>query len=113
MNNISDSNDFANRCAKQGFTIIRFGTSPSDNVDREKNGIKDFKDEVKKQSRRKKEHLEKEVIIEQISDEKNIVGINNVEEKAAESSITEVITIDSSNMKEVVSPKRKIQIIKK
>ena len=43
MNNIDDVNAFANRCAMQGFNIVKFGLSPKDNVERENNGIKDIK----------------------------------------------------------------------
>jgi len=42
LNEIKDVNDFANRCALQGFNIIKFGTSPMDNIIRENNGIKDI-----------------------------------------------------------------------
>ena len=43
FNGIEDINAFANRCAMQGFNIVKFGVSPKDNIDRENNGIKDFK----------------------------------------------------------------------
>ena len=42
LNEIEDINAFANRCAMQGFNIVKFGVSPKDNVDRENNGIKDI-----------------------------------------------------------------------
>ena len=51
-NEIEDVNAFANRCLSQGFNIVKFGVSPSDNKERENNGIKDFK---KNESRKKKE----------------------------------------------------------
>ena len=40
-NSIEDVNAFANRCVLQGLNIILYGTSPTDNVEREKGGIKD------------------------------------------------------------------------
>ena len=43
LNDIDDINAFANRCALQGFNIIKFGVSPKDNIERENNGIKDIK----------------------------------------------------------------------
>ena len=43
LNEIEDINAFANRCLSQGFNIIKFGTSPKDNVERESKGIKDIK----------------------------------------------------------------------
>lgn len=43
LNEIDDINAFANRCALQGFNIIKFGVSPKDNIERENNGIKDIK----------------------------------------------------------------------
>ena len=52
MNNIEDINAFANRCATQGFNIVKYGLSPKDNVERETKGIKDIKNE---KSRKKKE----------------------------------------------------------
>ena len=48
LNNIEDINAFANRCATQGFNILKYGMSPGDNINRENNGIKDFKDESRK-----------------------------------------------------------------
>lgn len=43
INEIEDINAFANRCLSQGFNIIKYGVSPTDNKEREENGIKDFK----------------------------------------------------------------------
>ena len=57
-NNIDDVNSFANRCATQGFNIVKYGLSPGDNIERENNGIKDFKNE--KGTRKKKEQQSKE-----------------------------------------------------
>lgn len=53
-NGIDDVNAFANRCTMQGFNIVKYGTSPMDNVKRENNGIKD----IKKNERVKKEDIE-------------------------------------------------------
>jgi hypothetical protein len=53
VNGIEDINAFANRCATQGLSIIKYGVSPGDNIDRENKGIKDFKNE--RQTRKKKE----------------------------------------------------------
>jgi hypothetical protein len=52
LNEIEDINAFANRCLSQGFNIVKFGVSPSDNKERENNGIKDFN---KNEGRKKKE----------------------------------------------------------
>ncbi len=57
-NNIDDVNAFANRCATQGFNIAKYGLSPGDNIERENNGIKDFRNE--KGTRKKKEQQPKE-----------------------------------------------------
>ena len=35
LNEIEDINAFANRCLSQGFNIVKYGTSPSDNSERE------------------------------------------------------------------------------
>ena len=57
LNNIEDINAFANRCATQGFNIVKFGLSPKDNIERENNGIKDIKNE---KSRKKKDPVTKD-----------------------------------------------------
>ena len=41
-NGISDLNAFANRCALNGLNILKYGTSPSDNLDRERKGVSDY-----------------------------------------------------------------------
>ena len=48
LNGIDDINNFANRCAAQGFNIVKYGLSPADNIKRENNGIKDLKNESRK-----------------------------------------------------------------
>jgi hypothetical protein len=58
MNGIEDTNAFANRCATQGFNIVKFGLSPKDNIERENNGIKDIKNERK--PKKKKELVTKD-----------------------------------------------------
>lgn len=60
-NDIEDVNAFANRCATQGFNIAKYGLSPGDNIERENNGIKDFK---KNEHRRKTETRREESPIE-------------------------------------------------
>ncbi len=48
LNGIDDVNAFANRCAMQGFNIVKYGISPKDNMERENNGIKDIDKNVKR-----------------------------------------------------------------
>ena len=48
INNIEDINAFANRCVLQGLNILKYGFSPSDNVNRENNSIKDTTKNTKK-----------------------------------------------------------------
>ena len=64
LNGIEDVNAFANRCAMQGFNIVKFGVSPKDNIDRENNGIKDIKKNAtntkKKESRTEDERKQEE-----------------------------------------------------
>ena len=48
LNGIEDINNFANRCATQGFNIVKYGLSPADNIKRENNGIKDLNNESRK-----------------------------------------------------------------
>jgi hypothetical protein len=59
LNNIEDINNFANRCATQGFSIVKYGLSPPDNINRENNGIKDLK-KNEKTTRKKKEPVPKD-----------------------------------------------------
>jgi hypothetical protein len=53
LNEIDDINAFANRCALQGFNIIKFGVSPKDNIERENNGIKDIKKNASSSKKKK------------------------------------------------------------
>jgi len=48
VNGIEDIEAFANRCALTGLSIVKFGTSPSDNINRENNGIKDIDENAEK-----------------------------------------------------------------
>ena len=59
FNGIEDVNAFANRCAMQGFNIVKFGVSPKDNIDRENNGIKDIKKNASS-TKKKESHTEDE-----------------------------------------------------
>ena len=65
INDIEDVNAFANRCLSQGFSIVKFGTSPKDNVERENKGIKDVKkaSETKKKRPLQPSNKEEEVLI--------------------------------------------------
>ena len=58
MNLIKDVDSFIVRCMTNGFNILRFGISPTDNMKREKEGIKDFKPE--KKTRKKPEEKKEE-----------------------------------------------------
>ena len=70
MNSIEDVDGFVERCITNGFNTIRFGSSPIDNVRREKDGVKDFdngektligpSEEVKKPTRSRKKNPEPE-----------------------------------------------------
>ena len=95
-NSIDDVNAFANRCATQGFNIAKYGLSPGDNIERENNGIKDFK---KNEHRRKTETRREST---QAEDEK----------KEDDSARKEEIESTDEKSKDNVTV-RKIQIIKK
>lgn len=99
LNEIDDINAFANRCLSQGFSIIKFGTSPRDNVEREINGIKDIsKDEYKKQTKPSREEKTKRGVEETV---KEPTKEENLEEKEEVKEVKTPVTV------------RKIQIIKK
>ena len=97
LNEIEDINAFANRCLSQGFNIVKYGTSPSDNSEMENKGIKDI---IKNEQKRKTD------------------ADRSIEEKP-----TLQKTSDSGNTKEEIKPieeekkpavtVRKIQIIKR
>jgi hypothetical protein len=97
LNEIEDINAFANRCALQGFNIIKFGMSPNDNIYRENNGIKD----IKKNASTKKKDTPRENEGEQNKYEKSVEREENKEESIPTEERKEKVTV------------RKIQIIKK
>lgn len=112
MNEIEDINAFANRCLAQGFSVVKFGTSPKDNFERENKGIKDIK---KNESRKKRdtkgglceEHKEN-------PEEKNIerpIQREEVQNSGRDKGLEES-SKPSQERKEGVTV-RKIQIIKK
>ena len=84
LNDIDDINAFANRCLSQGFSIIKFGTSPIDNIERENKGIKDLnKDEYKKQTKQESKPSREEEskrVIEKV-DERESSTKESLEEK--------------------------------
>lgn len=94
MNDIEDVNAFANRCLSQGFSIVKFGASPKDNVERENKGIKDVKkaSETKKKRPLQPSNKEEEVLI-----------------------VDDGVKEEIEEVKEVKTPVkvRKIQVIKK
>ena len=98
LNGIEDINAFANRCAMQGFSIIKFGMSPKDNIERENNGIKDIKKNA--EERKKKEDAPRQNVGEQ------------TEEKQTRSQTNEKEVKQTEERKENVTV-RKIRIIKK
>ena len=100
LNGIEDINAFANRCAMQGFSIIKFGMSPKDNIERENNGIKDVK---KNAARKKKEDAPSQNAREQREEEptKGKTGQGEKEENISAEERKENVTV------------RKIRIIKK
>lgn len=95
LNEIEDINAFANRCLSQGFSIIKFGTSPKDNVERETKGIKD----IKKTNGKKETH--NETVEEQPTDKREEPTTVKKEESKPIEERKEGVTV------------RKIQIIKK
>ena len=95
LNDIEDVNAFANRCANQGFNIIKFGTSPKDNFERETKGIKD----IKKTNGKKETH--NETVERQPSVKREESTTSEKEESKPTEERKEGVTI------------RKIQIIKK
>lgn len=97
FNGIEDVNAFANRCAMQGFNIVKFGASPKDNIDRENNGIKDIKKNAS--STKKKEPPRKNEIKQK---EQEAVGIEEFKEE-----------IQPTEEKKENVTVRKIRIIKK
>ena len=97
FNGIEDVNAFTNRCAMQGFNIVKFGASPKDNIDRENNGIKDIKKNAS--STKKKEPPRKNEVGQK---EQEAVGIEEFKEE-----------IQPTEEKKENVTVRKIRIIKK
>lgn len=58
LNGIEDIDAFSKRCLQQGFNVVKFGTSPYDNIQREINGINDI-EKVKNAKPSKKSSAEK------------------------------------------------------
>ena len=82
LNDIDDINAFANRCLSQGFSIIKFGTSPTDNIERENKGIKDLnKDEYKKQTQSNSSRKEESKRVTEEIDERESSTKESIEEK--------------------------------
>jgi hypothetical protein len=85
-NGIRDHKAFCVRCIEQGFSIVKYGVSPMDNINRENDGIKDNKK------------------VEQVKTEPVVIVRPVAEEKVEETPVVE----------EPVRPKRKgVKIIKK
>ena len=102
LNEIEDINAFANRCLSQGFSIIKFGTSPMDNIERENKGIKDIdKDEYKRQTKQETKPPREE-------ETKRAVEETIERESTKEENIKE-----EKEVKEPTPIVRKIRIIKK
>lgn len=104
LNEIEDINAFANRCLSQGFNIIKFGTSPKDNVERESKGIKDIKKNNKLTNRPKNGTEEADI--------KDLVGAQGVVAETANTSESKEESKPREERKEGVTV-RKIRIIKK
>jgi hypothetical protein len=102
FNGIEDVNAFANRCAMQGFNIVKFGVSPKDNIDRENNGIKDIKKNAS--STKKKESRTEDERKQEKKYPSRLVGGDGEEPKEESKPIEE--------RKEKITVRR-IQVIKK
>lgn len=76
LNEISDINGFINKCLLQGFSIVKYGISPSDNSNREHYGIKEFENII---THEQKKDLKAKEIREQ--DESNANNGINEEKK--------------------------------
>ena len=105
LNGIDDINNFANRCATQGFNIVKYGLSPGDNIKRENNGIKDLKNESRKK-RKEQSGVSGE---EKQGKEKEDIG--SVIQGKEESSEENKSKLDTGVKKPVTV--RKIRVIKK
>ena len=96
LNEISDVAGFMTQCMLTGFNIIKYGSSPVDNVKRESGEVSSLPPSNRTASRKKQDEVKQEVI--------------NVEEKKATVEKTEVKEI---NTKEVNRKVPKIKIVKK
>jgi hypothetical protein len=105
LNGIDDINNFANRCATQGFNIVKYGLSPGDNIKRENNGIKDLKNESRKKGK-EQPGVSRE---EKRSEEKEDIG--TIVQGKEESSEENKSKLDTGVTKPVTV--RKIRVIKK
>ena len=105
LNGIDDINNFANRCATQGFNIVKYGLSPADNIKRENNGIKDLKNESRKKGK-EQPGVSRE---EKRSEEKEDTG--TIVQGKEESSEENKSKLDTGVTKPVTV--RKIRVIKK
>ena len=103
LNEIEDINAFANRCLSQGFNIIKFGSSPKDNIEREVKGIKDIK--KNKPINKVKDGTEK-------VDTKDVVGTQGIVGEETNRSEDKKESEQREERKEAVTI-RKIRIIKK
>ena len=50
LNGIKDISAFANKCTLQGLNILKYGSSPIDNVKREEEGERTFKEEEERKA---------------------------------------------------------------
>jgi len=105
LNGIEDINNFANRCATQGFNIVKYGLSPADNIKRENNGIKDLKNESRKKRKEQPGVSEEEKQREKKED------VSTVLQGKEESSEENKPKLDTGVIKPVTV--RKIRVIKK
>ena len=105
-NDITDFEAFCNRCLMQGLTILMYGTSPIDNIEREIQGIKDIKKARNNGTRKTtKSSLDK-------ADESKDKPLGDVKEGG--SSKEESVKPQEIKEPQVIkSTVRKIQIIKK
>ena len=78
MNDIEDIIEFTNKCTRQGFNIIKFGTSPLNNINREANGIKDFNDVKIENSNIQNEPNEKEDVKDEDNAKKPKVSVRKI-----------------------------------
>ncbi len=98
LNSIDDIDGFSKRCLQQGFNIVKFGTSPLDNIKREQNGIIDI-EKPKKIKNEKPSRKETREFVE-------TKETTNSEQKE------KITTVEKTETKKPVIV-RKIQVIKK